>query len=98
MEEGYSFNLDNRYRTLHSRNALSQMEALLKEQNLMGYIDGYLIAKGLFLVSKEDEDKKFYDTLYQIHEEEKNKNLSLPDLKALSREYINSYLKEKIQK
>lgn len=88
--------MDNYYRTSTSREALSQLEALLKEQNLIGYIDGYLCNK-TFLNSKEDENKKFYDKLYHIHEEEKNKDLSLPDLKALSRKEIDSYLNGKIQ-
>lgn len=97
MERRYSFHLDNYYRSSTSRGALSQMEALLKEQNLIWYIEGYLHSKS-FGASKEDEDKKFYDKVYHIHEEEENKNLSLPDLKALSRKYIDSYLSERIQR
>ena len=97
MAREFSLHLDNYYRRLTSDGALSQME-LLKEQNLIGYIEGYLSAKGFFGFSKEDDAKKFYDKLYRIHEEKKIKNLSLPDLKALSKEYIDSCLIEKIQK
>lgn len=97
MEEEYSFNLDDYYSQSISKRALNKMEKLLIEQNLIGYIEGYLCAKD-FLVPEKAKDKKFYDKLYKIYEEEKNKGLSLPDLKAILREYIDSYLSEKVQK
>ncbi len=98
MERKHSFNLDNYYRRLTSDCALSQIEKLLKEQNLVGYIEGYLNAREFSASIKDDEKKEFYNKLYHIYEEEKNRNLSLPDLKALSREYIDSYLSERTKK
>lgn len=83
----YSRNLDDDKRILSSQETLEQIEGLIEYQNLIGYVEGYINGNNFY-----GDTKEVYSSLDKKIKSYGKERPSLPDLKDISREIIDSFL------